>query len=117
MTPSLVRMNRTISHIAAALTYVIKRLQTNRRKANKALSEALGQLEEVDSFNDKRWPMLCLSSQPHHGHCLLFGSSGHSRKTGAINEDYLSMVHLNLANIYDEMGERELSEEHYSFAS
>ena len=34
-----------------------------------------------------------------------------------VNKDYLSMVHLNLANIYDEMGERELSEEHYSFAS
>ena len=54
MPPSLVHMNRTISHIAAALTYVIKRLQTNRRKANKALSEALGQLEEVDSFNDEK---------------------------------------------------------------
>jgi tetratricopeptide (TPR) repeat protein len=38
-------------------------------------------------------------------------------KQVSVNKDYLSMVHLNLANIYDEMGERELSEEHYSFAS
>ena len=32
-----------------------------------------------------------------------------------INEDYLSMVHLNLANVYDEIGEKVLSDEHQNF--
>lgn len=160
-------MNRTISHIAATLTYVIERLKTNRRKAQKALADALMQMREVDSLDEEALADACkrvadcyadlaiqdyegawtyyerareikakVKGERHQEVGLLCNDIGRCfaylhnhtmaivfflealdilEKQVPINEDYLSMVHLNLANVYDEMGEKVLSDEHQNF--